>query len=167
MSIRSRTAHWYRSLLPSRRADAGTEDGGGRPIDEVFEEIDTLSQGEQARRKPKTARRILGLRHRAGLRLVERPVADAAEHPTPAFDRLSTDSRLPEVTASELTPELLRAAILRSGCLLVRQLVDSEDAARLAEGIDRAPDMPSLRYAVESRFFAPSRFPSEYARLAF
>ena len=137
MSIRSRSAHWYRRVLPRRETDAGADDDG-RPVGEVFAEIDALSDGESARRKPKTARRILGLRHRAGLRLVEQPVTEAAGHPAPAFDRLPTDSGLPEVSASELTPELLRAAILQSGCLLVRQLVDRDDAARLAEGIDRA-----------------------------
>jgi hypothetical protein len=137
MSIRSRSAHWYRKVLPRQGADALVEDDR-RPVDEVLEEIDALSQGERSRRKPQTARRILGLRHRAGLRLVEQPVTEGAEHPAPAFDRLPSDSSLPEVSAGELTPELLRAAILRSGCLLVRQLVEPEDAARLAEGIDRA-----------------------------
>ena len=109
-----------------------------RTVEEVFEEIDSLSHRERARRKPRVARRILRLRHRAGLSLVEEPVTEAPRHPAPAFDRLPGDSGLPEVLPGELTPELLRAAILRSGCLLVRQLVDREDAARLAAGIDRA-----------------------------
>src|SRR5205807_7348002 len=133
---RSRPAHWYRRLLPPRRSEVAAHDDS-RTTEAVFEEIDALSRG-RGRRKPKIARRILGLRHRAGLRLVEEPVTEAPAHPSPAFDRLPADSSLPEVLPGELTPELLRAAILRSGCLLVRQLVDREDAARLAEGIDRA-----------------------------
>src|SRR5204863_8665999 len=40
--------------------------------------------------------------------------------------------------ASEVTPELLRAAILRNGCLLIRGLVDRESAARIIDGVDRA-----------------------------
>ncbi len=39
-----------------------------------------------------------------------------------------------------MTPSLLRAAILRSGCLLIRGLVDPDEAARLRVEIDRAYD---------------------------
>ena len=45
---------------------------------------------------------------------------------------------MPEIAASELTPGLLRAGILRDGCLLVRGLVPREPALELARRIDRA-----------------------------
>jgi hypothetical protein len=47
-------------------------------------------------------------------------------------------SRVPEATRDQLTPEILRGSILRYGCLLVRGLVDREDADRLADEIARA-----------------------------
>ena len=75
-------------------------------------------------------------------------------------------SVLPEVSASELTPELLRAGILQNGCLLVRGLVDSDAAATLAAGIDAAfaervdgtdgLDRPSTRSSSPSPRSAPS-----------
>src|SRR5262249_41749247 len=42
------------------------------------------------------------------------------------------------VTPSELTPGVLRLAILRNGCLLVRGLVAPTQTARLRDAIDRA-----------------------------
>lgn len=47
-------------------------------------------------------------------------------------------SRVPEVTREQLSPEVLRASILRYGCLLVRGLADRDDAARMAAEIARA-----------------------------
>jgi hypothetical protein len=106
-------------------------------VEEIFERIDVLSRQNRAARDPQIERRLLRLRHRAGLELTGRPPADR-EYAAPAFDRLSNGSGVPEVSPDELTPGLLRAAILRRGSLLVRGLVDSGQAARLAEGIDRA-----------------------------
>jgi len=76
---------------------------------------------------------------------VERPPAQAPGYPEPAFDRVSAGEGLVEVGAGELSPELLRAAILRSGCLLVRGLLDPGDATRLVEGIDRAYEARDAR----------------------
>jgi hypothetical protein len=106
-------------------------------VEGLFEEIDVLSRQNRAARDPQTERRLLGLRHRAGLQLTDRPAADL-EYPAPDFDRLPDGSGLPEVAPDELTPGLLRAAILRSGCLLIRGLVDPGQATRLVDGIDRA-----------------------------
>jgi hypothetical protein len=81
------------------------------------------------------ARRLLELRHRAGIELEGN---GAAAHPSPDFDALPAESALPEVEPGALTPGLLRAALLRSGCLLVRGLVGEKDVTRLVDGIDRA-----------------------------
>ena len=45
---------------------------------------------------------------------------------------------LPEIRAEDVTPELLRAGILRDGCLLVRGLVDRTRRWRSPTQIDRA-----------------------------
>ena len=47
---------------------------------------------------------------------------------------------MPEVTAAELTPELVRAGILRDGCLLIRGLIDRDQALRLAGEIEQATE---------------------------
>ena len=47
---------------------------------------------------------------------------------------------MPEVTAAELTPELVRAGILRDGCLLIRGLMEREQALRLAGEIEQATE---------------------------
>jgi hypothetical protein len=123
---------------PGREERLGEEaDDALDSVEEILERIDALSHENQAARNPQIERRLLKLRHRAGLELTGRPSADL-EYPAPAFDRLSNGSGLPEVAPDELTPGLLRAAILRSGCLLVRGLVDAGQATRLVEGIDRA-----------------------------
>jgi hypothetical protein len=133
----------------TRGATAAVQDPGGGEhlgaeaddtldsVEELFERIDALSHENRAARDPQIERRLVGLRHRAGLELTGRPAADL-DYPAPDFDRLSNGSGVPEVEPDELTPGLLRAAILRRGCLLVRGLVDAGQATRLAEGIDRA-----------------------------
>ena len=45
---------------------------------------------------------------------------------------------VPEVAPADLSPAVLRAAILRGGCLLVRELVPRADAERFAHQIERA-----------------------------
>ena len=106
-------------------------------LEGLFENIDVLSHQNRKARDPQIERRLMGLRHRAGLELTGRPAADL-EYPTPDFDQLPDGSGLAEVAPDELTPGLLRAAILRRGCLLIRGLVDPGQATRLVDGIDRA-----------------------------
>jgi Phytanoyl-CoA dioxygenase (PhyH) len=89
------------------------------------------------RANTETERRLLAERHGAGIRAL------AVSGPPPAFPepeaaRLPADGRLPEFAAGELTPGLLRAAILRDGFILVRGLVDREEAARFGTLIDKA-----------------------------
>jgi len=108
-----------------------------RAREELFEEIVRLEALNRNERELERERRIVELRHLAGIALVERPERDP-QHPIPSFERLPGDGTVPEVSAAELTPELARAGILRNGCLLVRGLVDAADCARLAGGIERA-----------------------------
>jgi hypothetical protein len=109
-----------------------------RTIEELFAEVDALSRAPDASRDPELARRILRLRHEAGLNLMEGLATEPPEYPAPAFDQLDDDVALPEVARDRVTPELLRAAILRSGCLLIRGLIDKDDVRALVDGIDRA-----------------------------
>ena len=106
--------------------------------EELFERIDALSRENRAARDPQIERRLLRLRHRAGARLVDHPSADP-QHPAPAFDMLPNGSGLPpDIPPRALTAELLRAGVLRNGCLLVRGLLDMDDASRLAGEIEAA-----------------------------
>jgi hypothetical protein len=114
-----------------------------------FREIARLTAENEAQRDPQTERRLLKLRHRAGAALGQQG-GPAPEFAEPDFDALPSGD-LPEVTAAELTPGILRAAILKRGALLVRGLVDAEQAAHLVQEMDRAFDARDKRDAGEPR----------------
>jgi hypothetical protein len=114
-----------------------------------FTEISRLTQENLAQRDPHNERRLLKLRHRAGIALQHQAGA-VPEFPEPDFDALPGGD-LAEVSADELTPELLRAAILRNGALLIRGLIDPDQAAALIDEIDRAFDARDKRDAGEPR----------------
>jgi hypothetical protein len=114
-----------------------------------FTEINRLTEENSAERDPHTERRLLKLRHRAGISL-QHHAGPEPQFPEPAFDALPAGD-LPEVTMAELTPQLLRAGILRSGAVLVRGMIDPAQAAGLVEEIDRAFDARDKRDAGEPR----------------
>jgi phytanoyl-CoA dioxygenase PhyH len=128
-----------------KKSEAGTavaerrpHPDSGRPSDELLAEIDELMRSNRERPDAEAERRLVELRHLVGVRLMESP-AGASGYPEPAFDRLpARNGELPGVTPAELTPELVRAGILRDGCLLVRGLVDPSDAERIRSEIERA-----------------------------
>jgi hypothetical protein len=109
------------------------------PVEDLLERIARLSEKNRSDRSAEVERRILALRHRAGAALSEQTtvVPDYAE---PALEELPerVGSELPEFGPSDLSLELVRAAILRDGCILVRGLVDADEATRLAGEIDGA-----------------------------
>jgi hypothetical protein len=109
---------------------------GHQGPDEYFDEIKRLTRENLDRRDPDNERRLLELRHRAGIGLGQRSSGEA-QYAEPAFDALP-DGDLPEVTPEELSPELLRAAILSKGALLVRGLIDPAEAGRLVDEIEQA-----------------------------
>jgi hypothetical protein len=121
---------------PPRRAAAQP---GDRDLSaaELTVEIAQLTESNRQAPSRRNERRLLELRHQLGVRRV----ADAGEarHPDPDGAALPVvASGLPEIDAADVTPELLRAGILRDGCLLVRGLIDRETALRFADQIDRS-----------------------------
>jgi hypothetical protein len=103
----------------------------------LFEEIRRLTEAGRERPDRAIERRLLRLRHLAGLRLLDAPERPP-EYAAADEARLPTGDGLPEIAPADLTPGLLRAGILRDGCLLVRGLVARDDALELAAEIDRA-----------------------------
>jgi hypothetical protein len=108
----------------------------GPSLDEIRAEIETLMRSNRASRDRDTERRLVELRHRLGIRLID-GASGAARFADPDADLPAADP-LPELSGEELTPGLVRAGILRDGCLLVRGLVRRDAALSLAEQIDRA-----------------------------
>jgi hypothetical protein len=106
-------------------------------LDEIRAEIDALTRSNRTSPERETERRLVKLRHLAGIRLVN-DASGAAEFARPDADRLAVGEPLPEISGQDVTPELVRAGILRDGCLLVRGLVAREAALALAQRIDRA-----------------------------
>jgi hypothetical protein len=105
--------------------------------EELLAEIERMSDANRVRPERATERRLLRLRHLAGARMLD-AAGERPDHPVPDRDGLPAGAGLPEIAPADLTPALLRAGILRDGCLLVRGLVDRADAVGFAELIDRA-----------------------------
>ncbi len=110
-----------------------------RSPEEMFEEIEALTRQNRERRDPAIERRILLLRHRAGAGLAD-PDAEPPASPEPDFGALPAvnGDGLPAVRPDQLTPGLLRAGILRQGCLLIRGAIEPGDATEMAAEIERA-----------------------------
>jgi hypothetical protein len=105
---------------------------------ELWAEIARLTAANREQPDRDAERRVLRLRHLAGLRAVD-GADESAEFAAPVAEALpASDDGLPEVQAGDLNPGLLRAGILRDGCVLVRGMIDREVALSFAERIDRA-----------------------------
>jgi hypothetical protein len=105
--------------------------------EELAAEIERLTEAARTDRSHESDCRVLELRHILGIRRLNSNGAKA-EFPPPDFDRLPEAETLPELSRDDLTPELLRAGILRDGCVLVRGLVDRDTALAFADQIDRS-----------------------------
>ena len=132
---------------PRRRADREREGATAtlEPVSEPFEgnldellaEIERLREHNLTAPDRDTERRLVRLRHLAGIRYAEEARSDV-EFAEAALDRLPSGDSLPEIAPAELDPGLIRAGIMRDGCLLVRGLVPRERAESMAEQIDTA-----------------------------
>ncbi len=110
-----------------------------RRPEEILAEVHALTRRTRLERSVESEQRILRLRNSAGVAIVEEAsnsVQFAA--PDPAALPAVAPGQLPEFAPADLTPGLLRAAILRDGCLLVRGLIAREAASHFASQIDRA-----------------------------
>ena len=104
---------------------------------ELAGEIERLTRENREHRSRVTEQRLLDLRHQLGIRRLG--ANDQARHPEPDVAALpSLEAGLPEISAGDVTPELLRAGILRDGCLLVRGLISRDAALGFAAQIDRS-----------------------------
>jgi hypothetical protein len=129
--------------LPWRRREDGATALAEPPepqlpsLEQLRSEIEELSAANRADPDPDRERAILRARHLAGIRLVNEAPA-APQFPDAEGAVLPEGNPLPELRSEELTPELLRAAILRDGCVLVRELVPRQLALEFAAGIETA-----------------------------
>jgi hypothetical protein len=104
---------------------------------ELWAEIARLTEANRTAHDRQTERQLLRLRHLAGIRLVDH----APENPKfVAADTgaLPAGDPMPEVPGSALTAGLLRAGILRDGCVLVRGLVARQRALGMADELETA-----------------------------
>ena len=106
-------------------------------LDGLRAEIERLSEANLRAPDPVRERHLLTLSHRAGIALADQ-APEEPEFVSPAEELLAPGDPLPEVAAAELTADLIRAGILRDGCLLVRGVVNRQRALDMAEEIDRA-----------------------------
>jgi hypothetical protein len=99
--------------------------------------LTALEERYRAHPDRQTERELLRLRHLAGIKLMDEAPANP-QFISPSTAALRVADPLPAYPPTELTPELLRAGILRDGCVLVRGLVPQERARAFADGIEQA-----------------------------
>ena len=103
---------------------------------QLREQIADLARRNRTAPDLENERELIRLRHQLGIRLLEE-APSAPQHPEPAGAAPPASDELPDVALADLTPELLRAGILRDGCVLVRGLIGRDDALALAADIER------------------------------
>jgi hypothetical protein len=116
-------------------ADPVADIAAGRSTEELLAEIEELSRSNRERRDADLEVRLVQLRHAAGVQLLDGATGGGA-YPEPAFDQLP--DRNGGITPDQLTPEIVRAGLLRDGCLLVRGVLSQEGAGQLVEQIHSA-----------------------------
>jgi hypothetical protein len=82
-----------------------------------FGAIDYLNAANRRSRSTAIEVELRRIRNLAGMSLLEDPPSDPQHPDAGTAPSPDPESRLPEITPSELTPELLRAAMLSSGAL--------------------------------------------------
>jgi hypothetical protein len=128
----------FAAMLNSLRSRLGSHSGDadvGDP-DLLRRRIDELRVLNRAQPSLERQRELLRLRHRVGAALVreDRPPPSDAERDFPGTD----DQGLAVAAAEELDGALVRGGILAHGYVLIRGLIDSAEAGRIAERIEAA-----------------------------
>jgi hypothetical protein len=103
---------------------------------QALDAIDVLRRAHREAPDDAFEIRLAELRYEAFKPLV--PQSVFATWPVPVSDIEHGPARIPEITRAELDADAVRRGILGHGSLLVRNLLDAEQVARFASGIDRA-----------------------------
>lgn len=131
----------------------------GRSTEELLEEVEALTRQNRERPDAEAEVRLVELRHAVGIRQLD-AAEEGVAYPEPAFDQLpDRNGDLAGIEPDQLSPEVIRAGILRDGCLLIRGAVDRDAALALADEIDRAFDARDAAKAGEP---ADRRYYSEF-----
>src|SRR4051794_4671658 len=101
-----------------------------------MDEVAQLTAHNRREREVALERRLLALRHEAGVRRCA-DAPDAPRYAAPDADALAEGAGLPEHSPHNLSPGLLRAGIMRDGCVLVRGLLGRAEAMGVADEIER------------------------------
>jgi Phytanoyl-CoA dioxygenase (PhyH) len=121
---------------PAAPVRGSTEEYDGS-TEQLLAEIEALSESNRRSRSLEIELRLLRLRHVAAMRRVD-DAAPSPRYSEPDRARLPESHALPDIAAADLTPELIRAGILRDGALLVRGLIPRERALDFAAEIHTA-----------------------------
>jgi hypothetical protein len=125
---------------------------------DVHEAIQLLTALRRERSDTELERALVDARHR-GCALLPSPGPTSS---APIAEGRPSDGSVYEVAASELTAWHVREGLARSGCVLVRDLVDPERVDRLVRGIDAAfsaYDSSTAGGPAESEWYAPFPMP--------
>jgi hypothetical protein len=132
-----------RGLFGRRRSDEGTATAVAEPPAqfngsdvELEREIARLTVRARDDGGHEDERTLIRLRNVAGIRRLH--AASGTASFADSGSALPAAGGLPEFSREQVTPEMLRAAIMRDGCLLVRGLVGRDDAEWFAQQIDRS-----------------------------
>lgn len=115
------------ALVEARRLE-----DAGRSLDA----IQHLTRINRVARDASVEEHLVGLRHRAFPAVARRPVVDL---PPPIASQPATPG-LHETSAADLDPDVVREAMARQGCVMIRGLLPEAEASELADGIDAALD---------------------------
>jgi len=115
--------------------DAPRADSFGSTAEVVAEVKREMAENQRSADRERE-RRILRLRHLAGIRYLDE-ASDRAGYAAPDPAGLP-DEPLGPIPVDVLTPELIRAGVVRDGAVFVRGAVGRDAAERLAAGIEQA-----------------------------
>jgi hypothetical protein len=104
---------------------------------ELAAEIRRLTELNRTDPSVEREQTLLHLRNLLGVRWLDGGVQNAS-HAEPDYDALPNGDRLPELEPAQLSPGVVRAGVLRDGCVLVRGLVPRREAEAFAKQIERA-----------------------------
>jgi len=99
--------------------------------------IDALTEANRLQRDPDIERRLVRLRHEAGVTLQP----DPGPRPWPVIEprgRLDTSDGLATISPEELTPETISTGIRNHGCVRIRRMLPEPAVKSLILTIDRA-----------------------------